>query len=246
MGQFEATTRKPELDQFRAPYFFLSSDIDRRLFYVSPSVQSVLGFRPEVLIGQIYDDFIDAENSLYESVADPDSFTTTKVKAAYGETLHAVNNVDGEPVVLRVASYTEYSDPVTRQNPIAFHCLLQDVSDVYRVEQLLQNHLMVLGKRTIQISEREQQVLNFLLAGRLNKSIAREIDITERGVERIRARLMSKFGAKSAAELARKATIMRLSTDLQSVSSKFSPMEGGDDELHLFDSLLTTTQTSSQ
>ena len=197
-------TQRPDLDRFQAPYFFLSTDMDRRLLYVSPSVESVLGFPPKELVGKIYDDFIDTENSLYDLVASPEDFAIAKAKAAYGETLHAVRNADQEVVVLRIASYTEYSDPETKNIPVGFHCLVQDVTSVYQIERMLQSRLMALGNETVQISDREQQVLNFLLAGRMNKSIAKELDITERGVERIRARLMSKFKARSAAELAHK------------------------------------------
>ena len=244
MQNLQAVIR-PDLDAFQAPYFFLSTDMDRRLLYVSPSVEAVLGFPPEGLVGKVYDDFIDVENPLYDSVASPEDFAIAKAKAAYGETLHAVKDANQESVVLRIASYTEYSDSETRRDPVGFHCLAQDVTSVYRVDQMLQSHFMVLGDETVQISEREQEVLNFLLAGRMNKSIAKELDITERGVERIRARLMSKFKARSAAELARKATVDELSNGLQSVGSKVSPFEGGDREFRLFESLLRTTPPTS-
>ena len=240
MQKFEIAVR-PDLDRFQAPYFFLSTDMERRLTYVSPSVETVLGFPPEVLVGEVYDDFIDVENSLYDSVASPEDFAIAKAKAAYGETLHAVKNASQQTVVLRIASYTEYDDPETRDSPVGFHCLVQDVTSVYQIDQMLQSHLMVLGEETVQISEREQEVLNYLLAGRMNKSIAKELGITERGVERIRARLMSKFKARSAAELARKATVDELSSDLQSVVKKIGPLERGEREFSLFESLLKTT-----
>ncbi|MDB2687234.1 LuxR C-terminal-related transcriptional regulator [Mariniblastus sp.] len=238
------TIQRPDVDRFLAPYFFLSADMDRRLLYVSPSVESVLGFPPKELVGKVYDDFIDTEHSLYDSVASAEDFAMVKAKAAYGETLHAVKNVNQETVILRIASYTEYSDPETKEVPVGFRCLIQDVTSVYQIDQMLKSHLMVLGNETVQISDREQQVLNFLLEGRLNKSIAKEIDITERGVERIRARLMSKFKARSAAELARKATVEELSTELHSVGKKLDSIEKGERELSLFESLLKTTPPS--
>ena len=236
---------RPDLDAFQAPYFFLSTDMDRRLLYVSPSVETVLGFPPEELVGKVYDDFIDVENPLYDSVASPEDFSIAKAKVSYAETLHAVKDINQQTVVLRIASYTEYSDSETKETPIGSHCLVQDVTSVYQIDQMLQSHLMVLGNETVQISEREQEVLNFLLAGRMNKSIAKELDITERGVERIRARLMSKFKARSAAELARKATVDELSSGLQSVGTKLGPFEGGEREFKLFESLLKTTPPTS-
>jgi len=234
-------TRRTDVDRFQAPYIFLSTDLDRRVLRVSPSVESVLGFPAKGLVGRVYDEFIDAEHPLYDSVASPAGFTMAKVDAAYGETLHAVKDVNQETVVLRVASYTVYEDPETKENPIGFDCLAQDVTSVYRIDQMLQSHLMVLNMEKVQISEREQQVLNYLLEGRLNKSIAKEIEITERGVERVRARLMSKFNARSAAELARKATVDELSNELYSIDRKSDSGEGGRHDLRLFQSLLKTT-----
>ena len=233
-----------DVERFQAPYFFLITDFDRRVLYVSRSVECVLGFPPKGLVGKIYDDFIDTENSLYDTAASPEDFTLAKAKASYGETLHAVKNVDQQTVVLRIASYTKYSDPETKENPIEFHCLAQDVTSVYQVDQMLQSHLMALSDETIQISDREQQVLNFLLEGWLNKSIAKELDITERGVERVRARLMSKFKARSAAELAHKATVEELSAELQSVRGSFNSIGEGGRELSLFKSMLKTTPPS--
>lgn len=51
------------------------------------------------------------------------------------------------------------------------------------------------------LTERERQVLNGVIAGRSNKEIARELDISFKTVEAHRSRLMQKMEAKSFAEL---------------------------------------------
>lgn len=51
------------------------------------------------------------------------------------------------------------------------------------------------------LSEREQEVMRLLLAGRLNKVIADELGIAMRTVEVHRARIFEKMGVKSAVEL---------------------------------------------
>ena len=51
--------------------------------------------------------------------------------------------------------------------------------------------------------ERERQVLDLLAAGRPNKVIAYELDISPRTVEIHRARVMEKMGARNLAELVR-------------------------------------------
>lgn len=51
------------------------------------------------------------------------------------------------------------------------------------------------------LSEREQQVLEFVIQGMPNKLIASRLSITERAIEMRRAALMRKLGAQSLGEL---------------------------------------------
>jgi two-component system response regulator FixJ len=58
-------------------------------------------------------------------------------------------------------------------------------------------------ERLASLTEREQQVLDLLVAGKPNKIVAYELSISPRTVEIHRARVMEKMGAKSLAELVR-------------------------------------------
>lgn len=55
--------------------------------------------------------------------------------------------------------------------------------------------------RLATLTQREQQVFALVVAGKLNKQIARELGITERTVKAHRAEVMRKLGAESLAEL---------------------------------------------
>ena len=57
--------------------------------------------------------------------------------------------------------------------------------------------------RLTRLSAREREVMERILAGKLNKNIADELEITMRTVEVHRANLFEKMGVKSAVELAR-------------------------------------------
>lgn len=57
--------------------------------------------------------------------------------------------------------------------------------------------------RFAQLSPRERDVFDLVVAGKLNKQIADELGIAERTVKAQRAQLMTKLGAESAAELGR-------------------------------------------
>ena len=54
-----------------------------------------------------------------------------------------------------------------------------------------------------QLSEREQEVLKLVLAGKPSRQVAEELNISARTVEFHRARIMQKLGVRSAAELFR-------------------------------------------
>ena len=51
------------------------------------------------------------------------------------------------------------------------------------------------------LTDREREILQLMMAGRANKAIAIDLDISERTVEHHRARIMQKMGARSVAEL---------------------------------------------
>ena len=61
------------------------------------------------------------------------------------------------------------------------------------------------------LSERERQVLEGLVAGRPNKTIAQDLGISPRTVEVYRANLMTKMAARSLSELIRMAIIAKVS-----------------------------------
>ena len=66
---------------------------------------------------------------------------------------------------------------------------------------------IVVAARLATLSERERQVLEGLVAGHPNKTIAHELGISPRTVEVYRANLMAKMQAKSLSELVRMAIL---------------------------------------
>lgn len=59
-----------------------------------------------------------------------------------------------------------------------------------------------------QLSDREQTVLHGIVAGRLNKQIAYDLNLSERTIKTCRAEVMRKLGARSLAELVRVAAAL--------------------------------------
>ena len=69
----------------------------------------------------------------------------------------------------------------------------------------------LIAARLATLSERERQVLEGLVAGRPNKTIAQDLGISPRTVEVYRANLMTKMAARSLSELIRMAIIAKVS-----------------------------------
>ena len=64
-------------------------------------------------------------------------------------------------------------------------------------------HLTEIEGRVKSLTPRELEVLDLVVAGKLNKIIARELGISQRTVEIHRARVMQKMGASSVSQLVR-------------------------------------------
>ena len=59
------------------------------------------------------------------------------------------------------------------------------------------------GARLAVLTPRERQIFDCIVAGKLNKQIADELDVSLRTVKAHRAQLMEKLGVGTAAELGR-------------------------------------------
>ena len=69
--------------------------------------------------------------------------------------------------------------------------------------QAAQAHSDELGARVARLTERERQVMQLVIAGKPNREIALELDISPRTVEVFKARMMEKMQARSLPELVR-------------------------------------------
>lgn len=91
------------------------------------------------------------------------------------------------------------------EKPHSDNSLVDRIEKALQVEQAMQSdtqrHLEVQA-RLNSLSDREREVMTRVAAGKLNKVIADELHIAMRTVEVHRARVFSKLGVRSAAELA--------------------------------------------
>lgn len=200
----------PNVDRFSKPYFFFSSKPDFEIVYVSTSVEDVLGFQPAELIGRKCTDFLDSTSPMNDDIDTCKRMNRLPI-ATQQNSVWVVETKDSENKVLRIQTYRtqDDSDPVEIR-----HALAQDVTDVFFKEQELHRRLVELKRISHELSDREIQVLNFVIDGKLNKWIARKIGVTERTIENVRSRVMTKFQTETTAELAAKAKELHVLTEV--------------------------------
>ncbi|MDD5363899.1 MAG: response regulator [Gallionellaceae bacterium] len=90
------------------------------------------------------------------------------------------------------------------EKPIDHEALFQSLAEALRKNNQLQEaerRLADIEGRIARLSERERQVMERVVAGRHNREIAAELEISPRTVEVFKARMMEKMQARSVPEL---------------------------------------------
>lgn len=199
------TTIAPKVGGFVEPYFFFSNDFESRITYLSPSVKSILGFEPTDLLGRKYTDLLDPISPLNEGIDE------CRARRFSGDDAHRqIRVIRDANQRIRVLNVQTYGEEDGNGIVIANHGLAQDITNMFRMEQTIRHRLDSIEDGLKPLSEREQQVLDRVLNGRLNKSTAKDLEISERAVERIRSRVMKKYAAQTTAQLVSKATELKL------------------------------------
>lgn len=208
-----AFVRTPDLTAFVEPYFFFTYGNALKLMFVSASVDNVLGFAAQELLGRPIDELFspagDSESE-HETATSPPPYCWNQQQQRSQFTMAARHRL-GHKVRLEIQTYAEQDG---QGNIIAIHGVARKIMENNAIAAAARAKLNALENQIAKLSDREQQVLNRVLNGRLNKSIAKELEISERAVERIRARVMKKFQAGSTAQMISMATQMNLLKDL--------------------------------
>lgn len=79
--------------------------------------------------------------------------------------------------------------------------LLDQAIARHRQQREAQFRSSEIARRLGELSPREREVMELVIAGRMNKQIAGDLGISEKTVKAHRGRVMAKFGARSVAEL---------------------------------------------
>lgn len=99
--------------------------------------------------------------------------------------------------------------------PFNDQCLLETVQKcINKISNI--NSLEIIQERMKTLSDREQQIVNLILDGKLNKQIAYDLSISISTVEAHRANIMHKMQAKNVAQLIKMFLQVQLNNEYQS------------------------------
>lgn len=197
----------PRITAFAKPFFFFTNNQKSEIVYISPSVQDVLGYQPMDLIGRCYTDLLDPQCPFNQNVEQcrKDRFEANGENSRMD--LRVIYDSQGRR---RVVSTQTYGEKDATGRVVFNHGIAQDVTHSFLIDEDMQRRYRQLHQIDKKLSQRERDVLIRVMDGRLNKSIARELSVSERTIESARSRLMDKFGAETTAHLIRLATEYRM------------------------------------
>ncbi|QDV41612.1 Tetrathionate response regulatory protein TtrR [Stieleria neptunia] len=197
---------QPRPTDFVDPYFFISHRGLSEITFVSPSVEKVLGYAPNAMAGRSYESFLCQGDPLNDDVAECQHADLSGGGSLH--TLRCVRDATGNPRILSV--YTvgiaqHEGGPIVRR-----HHLARDVTESVRRHMQRIQQLESLEHAASQMTDQERAVAERIMQGKMNRVIGRELDISDRTVERRRAAIMKHFHATTLAELISKLAQLEL------------------------------------
>lgn len=184
------------LDWLAEPLFAFLMDSRFHLIQATPSFLSFLGCTRADLAQKSLGDFLAPQHSLNARILNSNEICSRQL--LHGQHLVFVTPEHSSRIVKFQAS------PIDNEGLLC--AIGRDITEQYGVENDLRSRLKSLESTLSQLSHREKTVLDCVVKGELNKSIAKQLEVTVRAVERIRARLRKKFMAQTSAEMVSKAT----------------------------------------
>ena len=183
-------------DWLANPMFAFQIDSGFRVVCATPSFHQMLGYPVGGLVGIQLHELLDSQNSLNAKVLNANNVWAREL--FHGQQLVFLTGT-GAPRVVSLQASALNADGVM--------CAIgRDITQQHLAESELHARFEKLESALSQLSTREKVVLDSVVQGQLNKSIATQLDVTVRAVERIRARLRKKFMAQSSAEVVALAT----------------------------------------
>ena len=194
------------LERLRSPYFYFSTNQKLEFTNVSRSVEEIFGYSRAQVIGMRYDQFV-TQDVLNEDLEDRGLVRFAQNESSVRNSYRSVLDRSGQVRIIQLQCYGETDTQGNVSQIVGFG---RDISSEWASFKTLFEELLMLEKLEDTLKDREKTVLQKVLDGKLNKTIARDLHVSERTIELDRKRLIEKFSATNSASLIAQAS--RLST----------------------------------
>ena len=201
MGASMVTFRPILIDQphpsdFRAPYFYCSSNPSAFITYASPSIQDVLGFDPVKLVGKCYLDLLIEDDPL-----NSDAPHCVEMIAERGSlnAIRALTDAFKRRRVVAVQSTRQ--ELIDGEDKVRNHHVVCDITDEFELQRSIIERWEALHNGYDGLSPLEKEVAQRVTSGKMNREIANLLDVSERTVERGRSSIQRQFGVRSSPEM---------------------------------------------
>jgi len=196
----------PHAIDFVDPYFFFSSRQHCEITFASPSVRTVLGYDPQRLAGVSYTRFLWSNDALNADVEE-----CQQMDLRGGQSVHALRAVLDAAGNRRILMVHTTGIPEAVGGPIVRrHTIARDVTHCVQTHAQLSGKLQTLELASRRMSWQEREVADRIVAGKMNREIAEELQLSDRTIERRRAAIMKHFGAATTSEMIAKLTELQL------------------------------------
>ncbi|MCA9136912.1 MAG: helix-turn-helix transcriptional regulator [Planctomycetales bacterium] len=187
----------PRLTDFTSPYFFFSSCIDLEIRAASPSIRSILGYDAVSLTGvrlpELYfsDSPLNADDPGYGNLG-----------ATHGQSFHWLRSVltrrgDARVLSIMTVGVTGSSNRSLER----LHSIAEDVTTSVTNYCRMITSLREMSEAENRLTKQESHVAGRIRQGQTNREIADELNVSERTVDRRRARIMNRLNVSSTPEM---------------------------------------------
>lgn len=189
----QPSIEQPTLTVFVKPYFFIANRNDAEIVSASPSISDVLGYGVQQVIGIPYARLFSPACPVNQDARSRD-FAPPVTGQSY-HLLRTMIDQTGEKRFLSMRTITLSSNE--NRGQAYQQSIAEDVTESFHHHARLLRRHREFSAAEERMSEQENAIAEKVLQGKMNREIADELALSERTIDRRRARIMRLFGVET-------------------------------------------------
>lgn len=196
----QPSIEQPDLSVFVKPYFFFANRTAAEIVSASPSITDVLGYSVHQVVGIPYTHLLAPDCPINQSSTPHDASPTSTGPSSHS--LRTMIDQSGLKRILSIRTVWFHRDSV---RPAGYqHNIAEDVTESFHQQASLLHRRREFLDAEERMTEQERAIAERVLQGKMNREIADELALSERTIDRRRARIMRLLGAETGLALVSK------------------------------------------